>query len=93
MGIRMALGARARDVLLMVMRQALALVVGGVAVGLVAAFALTRLMTSQLFDTQPTDPATLTLVSLLLCGVAVLATLLPARRATRVDPVVTLRDE
>ncbi len=93
MGIRMALGARARDVLMMVMRQALALVLGGVAVGLGAAFALTRLMRSQLFDTQPTDPATLTLVSLLLCGVAVLATLLPARRATRVDPVVTLRDE
>jgi ABC-type lipoprotein release transport system permease subunit len=93
MGIRMALGARARDVLMMVMRQALALVLAGVAVGLGAAFALTRLMTSQLFDTQPTDPATFTLVSLLLCGVAVVATLVPARRATRVDPVVTLRDE
>ena len=93
MGIRMALGARARDVLLMVMRQALALVLGGVALGLAAALALTRLMTSQLFDTQPTDPATFTLVSVLLCAVAVCATLVPARRATRVDPVVTLRDE
>ena len=92
-GIRMALGARARDVLVMVMRQSLALVMGGVAVGLGAAFALTRLMASQLFDTQPTDPATLTLVSVLLCAVAIGATLVPARRATRVDPVVTLRDE
>jgi putative ABC transport system permease protein len=93
MGIRMALGARARDVLVMVMRQSLALVLGGVAVGLGAALALTRLMASQLFDTQPTDPATLTAVSVLLCAVAIGATLVPARRATRVDPVVTLRDE
>ena len=93
MGIRMALGARARDVMVMVMRQSVALVLAGVGVGLVAAFGLTRLMTSQLFDTQPTDPATLTAVSLLLCAVAIGATLVPARRATRVDPVVTLRDE
>jgi putative ABC transport system permease protein len=93
MGIRMALGARARDVMVMVMRQSVALVLAGVAVGLVAAFALTRLMASQLFDTRPTDPATLTAVSLLLCAVAIGATLVPARRATRVDPVVTLRDE
>ncbi|MGH7647167.1 MAG: FtsX-like permease family protein, partial [Gemmatimonadaceae bacterium] len=93
MGIRMALGARARDVLVMVMRQSLALVLGGVAVGLGAALALTRFMASQLFDTQPTDPATLTAVSVLLCAVAIGATLVPARRATRVDPVVTLRDE
>ena len=93
MGIRMALGARARDVMIMVLRQSVALVLAGVAVGLVAAFALTRLMASQLFDTQPTDPATLSAVSLLLCAVAIGATLVPARRATRVDPVVTLRDE
>jgi len=93
MGIRMALGARARDVLLMVMRQAIVLVLAGVALGIGAALALTGFMRSQLFDTRPTDPATFTLVSVLLCVVAVGATLVPARRATRVDPVVTLRDE
>jgi ABC-type antimicrobial peptide transport system permease subunit len=65
----------------------------GVTIGLAAAFALTRLLTSQLFGVRATDPATFTLVSALLVAIALLATLLPAMRATRVDPVVALRDE
>ena len=92
-GIRMALGAARRNVLSMVMRQGLLLVGVGVAIGVAGAFALTRLIASQLFGVQPTDPTTFTLVALLLIGVAVLATLVPALRATRVDPIIALRDE
>ena len=92
-GIRMALGAARRNVLSMVMRQGLLLVGVGVAIGVAGAFGLTRLIASQLFGVQPTDPTTFTLVALLLVGVAMLATLVPALRATRVDPIVALRDE
>jgi putative ABC transport system permease protein len=92
-GIRMALGAARQRVLGMVMRQGLALVGLGVVIGVVGAFGLTRLIASQLYGVRPTDPTTFVLVALTLTGVAALATLVPAMRATRVDPVVALRDE
>jgi putative ABC transport system permease protein len=92
-GIRMALGAARRNVLSMVMGQGLALVAVGVMIGVAGAFGLTRLIASQLFGVQPTDPTTFVLVALTLVGVAAMATLVPALRATRVDPVVALRDE
>ncbi|HUQ83380.1 MAG TPA: ABC transporter permease [Gemmatimonadaceae bacterium] len=91
-GIRMALGAARRGVLAMVMRQGLLLVGLGVVIGVVGALGLTRLITSQLFGVKPSDPTTFMGVALTLVGVAVLATLIPAMRATRVDPVVALRD-
>ena len=93
MGIRMALGARERDVVALVMRQGMTLVLAGVVIGLACAFALTRVMASQLFDVHPTDPTTFATVSVLLCAIAGVATVLPASRAARVDPVVTLREE
>jgi ABC-type antimicrobial peptide transport system permease subunit len=77
----------------MVMRQGLALVGLGVLIGVAGAFGLTRLISSQLYGVKPTDPATFVLVAVTLTGVAALATLIPALRATRVDPVVALRDE
>ena len=92
-GIRMALGAARRNVLSMVMRQGLLLVGVGVAIGVAGAVGLTRLIASQLFGVRPTDPTTFTLVALLLAGVAMVATLVPALRATRVDPIIALRDE
>jgi putative ABC transport system permease protein len=93
LGIRMALGAARSRVLALVVGQGMALAAAGVAIGLVAAFALTRFLTSQLFGVGATDPATFAGVAALLAAVALLATLLPALRATRVDPVVALRDE
>jgi putative ABC transport system permease protein len=93
LGIRMALGAARGRVLALVVGQGMVLAGAGVTIGLVAAFALTRLLTSQLFGVRATDPATFTFVSALLVAIALLATLLPAMRATRVDPVVALRDE
>jgi putative ABC transport system permease protein len=92
-GIRMALGAARRNVLRMVMGQGLLLVGAGVLIGVVGAFGLTRLIASQLFGVRPTDPVTFLSVALTLVGVAALATFVPAMRATRVDPVVALRDE
>jgi len=93
LGIRMALGAARSRVLGLVVGQGMALASIGVAIGLVAAFALTRFLSNQLFAVGATDPLIFTLVSVLLVGVAFLATLLPAMRATRVDPVVALREE
>ena len=92
-GIRLALGARGVDVLKLIVRNGLTLVVIGVAIGLAGAFALTRLMTTLLFGVTPTDGLTIGVVSAVLIGVALLACLIPARRATKVDPLVALRYE
>jgi ABC-type antimicrobial peptide transport system permease subunit len=92
-GVRMALGARAADVLRLFIRQGMALVVIGVAMGLAGAFALTRLVSSFLFDVSPTDPATFAGVALLLALIALFACWLPARRAAKVDPIRALHHE
>jgi putative ABC transport system permease protein len=92
-GIRMALGARAADVLQLIVRQGMGLVLIGLAVGAAGALALTRVMRSLLFDVTPWDPLTLASVSVLLAAVAFAAGYIPARRATRVDPMIALRYE
>ena len=92
-GIRMALGAHKRNVLALVVRQGMTLVASGVAVGLIATFAVTRLIATLLFGVTAADPATFGLTALLLVAVAVLASYLPARKATKVDPLVALRYE
>ena len=92
-GIRMAMGAEARNVLLMVLGQAGKMVMLGVAAGLLCALALTRLMSSMLFGVSPTDPLTLAGVAIVLTLVSLLACWIPARRATRVDPLIALRYE
>ncbi|HXJ93930.1 MAG TPA: ABC transporter permease [Terriglobia bacterium] len=92
-GIRMALGAERSNVLTLVVEDGLRLLLIGVGVGLAAALGLTRLMSSMLYGVRPTDIATFATVSLLLAGVALLASYVPARRATKVDPMVALRCE
>jgi ABC-type antimicrobial peptide transport system permease subunit len=92
-GIRMALGAQVMDVFRPVLGQALRLTMVGVGIGLALSFALTRLVASQLLGVSATDPLTFVGASCLLCAVALAASYLPARRATRVDPLVALRAE
>ena len=93
MGLRMALGAKQWDVLALVLRQGMTLVLLGVAIGVVCALAITRVIASQLYSVRPTDPVTFVSVALLLAIIALVATLLPAWRATLVDPTVALREE
>jgi ABC-type antimicrobial peptide transport system permease subunit len=92
-GIRMALGAQRRDVVGLVLRETMLLVVIGVIIGLSAALATTRLIASLLYGLTPNDPLTIALASILLLAVAALAGYLPARRASRVDPMVALRHD
>jgi putative ABC transport system permease protein len=92
-GVRLALGAQQRDIFGLVLKKGMRPVLLGILVGLAAAFALTRLMKGLLFEVSATDPVTFGQVALSLAGVALLACYLPARRATRVDPIVALRCE
>jgi putative ABC transport system permease protein len=93
LGVRMALGAQRRDVLKLILTQGLKLALLGDGLGLLAAFALTRLMESLLFGVRPTDPLTFSLIAIALLLVALLACYLPARRATKVDLLTSLRHE
>jgi ABC-type antimicrobial peptide transport system permease subunit len=92
-GIRMALGAKSREILQLVLRQGLILGAAGVAIGLAAAFAITRLLTVMLYGISATDSITFLGISLLLLLISLVASYIPARRATRVDPLVALRYE
>jgi ABC-type antimicrobial peptide transport system permease subunit len=92
-GIRMAIGAQRFDVIRMVVRQGIVLAVVGVVVGIAAAFGATRIMSTMLYHVKAMDPLTLAAVSMLLLLVSLVACLLPARRATRVDPLIALRYE
>jgi len=92
-GVRMALGAQTSDVLRMVVWWGISLTLTGVALGLGAALGLTRVLKNQLFEVSSTDPATFALIALLLTGVALIASYIPARRATKVDPLQSLRHD
>jgi len=92
-GVRIALGALPSNVVRMVMREVALQVALGVGIGLAAAMATTRLVSTLLFGLEPTDPLTITLATLMMIGVAALAGYLPARKASRIDPMVALRYE
>jgi putative ABC transport system permease protein len=92
-GIRTALGASSRDVLKLIVSQGMSLTAAGIAIGIGGAIGLTRLMKSLLFEVKPTDPTTIAVIALLLGAVALLACWIPARRATKVDPMIALRYE
>ncbi len=93
LGIRIALGARRESILRMVLRQGLLLAIIGTAVGIAGALALTRLLSSLLYATSPTDLATFAAVSALFLGVTALACFLPARQVTSIDPLIALRQD
>lgn len=92
-GVRIALGAQAGNVLRMIVWRGMSLALIGVALGLAAALALSRVLKNLLFEVSPTDSATFTFITLLLVAVALIASYIPARRATKVDPLVALRCE
>jgi ABC-type antimicrobial peptide transport system permease subunit len=93
LGIRLALGAHPANVLLLVLSQGLKMTLGGVAIGLIAALGLTRLLEKMLYGVSATDLMTFTVITLLLMAVALLACFMPAWRATKVDPLIALRSE
>jgi putative ABC transport system permease protein len=92
-GIRVAVGARSTDVVRMVVARTVGLSVVGISIGAAISLGLTRVLRGLLFQTRPTDPATFFAVGALLFGVALVATIVPARRAARVDPLIALRNE
>jgi putative ABC transport system permease protein len=92
-GIRIALGAGRFDVLLLILRSGFALTLAGTGLGIAGALALIRLMSAMLFGVRPTDPLTFAAVSIVLVLASVVASYVPARRATKVDPIVALRYE
>jgi putative ABC transport system permease protein len=92
-GLRMALGARRGDILRVVLNDAALIVIAGVGVGLLGSLLLTRFLQTLLFDVKPTDPLTFGALTILLAGVALLASFIPARRASRIDPLLALRHE